>query len=80
MIEEIEALEKMKPKSNPYFYFGGEEKSIKSDKPPIYMITPTYPRPLQIAELTRIAHVLKVHKNQVLGNNFLFTFFRLWIM
>ena len=30
------------------------------DKPTIYIITPTWPRPVQIAELTRLGYVLKV--------------------
>ena len=34
----------------------------KSKKPPIYVITPTYPRPVQLAELTRLAYVLQVFK------------------
>ena len=32
----------------------------ESEKPPLYIITPTYPRPVQIAELTRLAYVLQV--------------------
>ena len=29
-------------------------------KPPLYIITPTWPRPVQIPELTRLGYVLKV--------------------
>ena len=32
----------------------------ESVKPPLYIITPTYPRPVQIAELTRLAYLLQV--------------------
>ena len=35
-------------------------KSENADKPTIYIITPTWPRPVQIAELTRLGYVLKV--------------------
>lgn len=28
--------------------------------PPMYIITPTFPRPVQIAELTRLGYVFKV--------------------
>ena len=35
-------------------------KSENGDKPTIYIITPTWPRPVQIAELTRLGYVLKV--------------------
>ena len=34
--------------------------SENGDKPTIYIITPTWPRPVQIAELTRLGYVLKV--------------------
>ena len=30
-------------------------------KPPLYIITPTWPRPVQIPELTRLGYVLKVY-------------------
>ena len=30
-------------------------------KPPLYIITPTWPRPVQLAELTRLGYVLKVN-------------------
>lgn len=37
----------------------------ESEKTPLYIITPTYPRPVQIAELTRLAYVLQMmHINQ----------------
>ena len=32
----------------------------ESVKPPLYIITPTYPRPVQLAELTRLAYLLQV--------------------
>ena len=35
------------------------------EKPPIYLITPTWPRPVQIAELTRLGYVLKVSSNAI---------------
>ena len=37
----------------------------KDEKPPIYIITPTWPRPVQIAELTRLGYVLKVSNYQI---------------
>ena len=41
-------------------------KSENGDKPTIYIITPTWPRPVQIAELTRLGYVLKVSDFQIL--------------
>ena len=41
-------------KSRGYF------QELERDVPPLYLITPTWPRPVQIAELTRLGYLLKV--------------------
>lgn len=38
--------------------------NLTQNLPPIYIITPTWPRPVQIAELTRLGYVLKVNKTR----------------
>lgn len=40
-----------------------EFKRSTVDLPPLYLITPTWPRPVQIAELTRLGYLLKNVEN-----------------
>lgn len=42
-----------------------EFKRTNLDLPPLYLITPTWPRPVQMAELTRLGYLLKVVKIKV---------------
>lgn len=40
-------------------YFINKDQNL----PPLYIITPTYRRPEQIAELTRLSHTLRLVRN-----------------
>lgn len=45
--------------------FEGVRKNRTSQKPPLYIITPTWPRPVQLPELTRLGYALKNVENIV---------------